>query len=361
MSYIFSKKLVANSRSCQREMTKQLAVLNEHRAKAENANGGLMMLLDVIANNDAQFKKSDLYVTANAARSPAEAYREFDQTTKMVQNPEGEFGTLMRVMNAARSVDIGKQVFEYRKASTAGLAKTSMSGQTGVNLDHVDYDYAGTVVPIHDTGFGRQWRDVEGMKSDGFDALVDDAREAELTLLRKADSYLFDGDADLVVKGNSWAGIKADPSVVQYTLNVDLSATASTPEAIRNEVQAARDVLRIDNNCSAPLKMGVSREIMSNFERPFSTADGTFGTILDYVGKLRGIEEIYEDSRLVDNEIVMFWADQQGFHAVIGMAMSTYAKPRQYHNSDYEFIKWMAAGFLAKVDYAGNKCALYGS
>lgn len=287
MSYIFSKKLAVN-KSDERMMKQQLVYLNSRREEGESNHGGLLGLLDVIANNDRSFEVSELYKAVNAARSPAEAYREFDQVTKAVQNPEGEFGTLMRLLAKGKSVDIGKQVFEYRKASTAGLANTSMSGQTGVNLDSVDYDYAGTVVPIHDAGFGRQWRDVEGMKSEGFDALVDDAREAELTLLRKADTYLFEGDADLVIKGNKWLGIKADPSVVQHTLNTDLSDEAATATAIRNEIKAARDVLRIDNNCKESLKLGVSREIMSNLERPFSDADSTFGTILEYVQKLRG-------------------------------------------------------------------------
>ena len=39
-----------------------------------------------------------------------------------------------------------------------------------------------------------------------------------------------------------------------------------------------------------------------------------FGTILDYVLKLRGISEIYEDSKLSGNELTMYYADEtQGF------------------------------------------------
>lgn len=360
MSLIFSKKLATNAAN-KRAMQVQWNTLQTYREAAEAGHGALMPLLDMIANNDKTFAQSELYLKVNAGRSPADAYLEFDQTTKMEQNPEGEHATLMRLMAKARSVDIGKQAFEYRKSSTAGTANSSLSGQIGVNLDHVDYSYAGTVVPIHDVGYGRRWRDVEGMKSDGFDAIVDDAAESELTLLRKMDSYLFEGDAAINIKGNVWLGIKNDPTVVQYTLNVDLSDETAAATAIRDEFRAARDVLRITNKCSKDLNVGVSQEIMSNLERPFSTADGTFGTILDYVLKLRGIGEIYEDSKLVGNEIVMYWADPQGFHSVIGMAMSTYAKPRLFHNSDYEFIKWAAVGFLAKTDYSGNKCALFGS
>ena len=119
----------------------------------------------------------------NAGRSPAEAYREFDATTKIEVNPMGEFATLTRLMQKARPVNIGKTLYEYRKSSDMDNGQTSMSGQIGVKLDHTDYGYAGVIVPVHDKGFGRSWRDVEAMRSEGFDALVDDAREAELGLV----------------------------------------------------------------------------------------------------------------------------------------------------------------------------------
>ena len=199
------------------------------------------------------------------------------------------------------------------------------------------------------------------MRAEGFDALVDDSRESERELMRTIENYMWDGDESINIKGNVWKGIKADPTVAQSSITTDLSASASTADAIRIEVRTQRDVLYIANNCTQPLKLGVSREIMSNWERPFSTNEGTFGTILDMVMRLRGISEVYEDSRLVGNQIVMYWDDQQGFHPVVGMGMSTYATPRVNHNDDFRFIKWAAVGFLAKTDYEGRKCALYGS
>ena len=143
----------------------------------------------------------------NAGRSPAEAYREFDATTKIEVNPMGEFATLTRLMQKARPVNIGKTLYEYRKSSDMDNGQTSMSGQIGVKLDHTDYGYAGVIVPVHDTGFGRSWRDVEAMRSEGFDALVDDAREAELGLMRTMNSFLFAGNAGLSVDGQKWLGL----------------------------------------------------------------------------------------------------------------------------------------------------------
>ena len=315
--------------------------------------------LQALRSNSLADMQQFLQLTGNAARTPAEAYREFDATTKIDQVPAGEYATLTRLMQKARSINIGKEVFEYRKSTTAGIGQTSMSGQIGVKADHVDYKYAGTVVPVHDIAVSRRYREVESMRSEGFDAMVDDNREAERSLFGVMNSYLWNGDETISLKGNVWLGIKNDPTVASATIGVDLSASSTTADEIRSEVARIRDILYITNNCTQGLRLGVSREIMSNWERPFTTNDAMFGTVDEYVGKLRGIVEIYEDSQLVGNQLTLYWDDQQGFHPVVGMGMSTYMVPRQFHNSDFTAIKWAAVGFLAKTDAQNRKCALY--
>lgn len=351
MSFIFNEQLASSPQ--------QLRIMNQQWREVTNMRQGsldsaILPLLGMTINHPL-----NLSIVGNAARTPAEAYREFDQTTKIEQVPAGEFATLTRLMGVSRSVSIGREVFEYRSASDAGRGQTSMSGQIGVKLDKVDHAYKGTPVPVHDTGFGRRWREMESMRAEGYDALVDDSRETERTLMRTIDNYLWDGDASVSLKGNTWLGIKNDPTVASATLAVDLSSSASAATDIRNEVQRVRDILYITNNCTEGLRLGVSREIMSNWERPFTVNDSLFGTIMDYVMQLRGITEIYEDSRLVGNQIMFAWMSQQGFHPIAGMAMSTYAIPRQTHNADFNFVKWAAMGFLSKTDYSGRTCALY--
>jgi len=294
----------------------------------------------------------------NAAQTPAEAYREFDSTTKIEARSQGEFSTLTKLLQVARSVNIGKEVFEHRKASKAGQGQTSMSGQIGIKMDHVDYKYAGTIVPIHDIGFGRTWREVESMRAEGFDALVDDSRETELSLMERLNGYMWDGDADIKVKGRSWLGIKGDPSIATATIGLDLSLAASSATDIQNEVKRIRDILRITNKCSQDLRLAVSQEIMSNWERPTSLADIGFRNILEFVMSLRGIKDVYEDPELSGNEFFMYWDSQEGFHPVVGMGISSYAVQRQAHNDDFNFVKWCAQGWLAKTDFTGNKCAL---
>lgn len=358
MSLVFNNAIKkAKPRSEQRAMDSQWEELCELRANSEK---DVKQLLKVTVNNGLDHDEN-LDVVGNAGVSPADAYREFDTTSKIDTVPAGEFATLTRLMQKARSVSIGREVFEYRQVSDAGIGQTSMSGQIGIKQDHVDFKYAGTVVPVHDTAWKRRWREMESMRAEGYDVMVDESRESERTLMETINKYMWEGNAALSVKGNQWLGIKNDPTVAQYSLTVDLSANATTAEKIRDEVRAARDALYIDNNCTNQLRLGVSREILSNWERVFSTSEGIYGTIEDMVARLRGIAEIYEDSELTGNQIVLFWDDQQGFHPVVGMGISSYAVPRVYHNDDFQFIKWAAVGFLAKTDYKGRKCALYGS
>ncbi len=347
--------LILNAKLANSNAEKRIMIAQWNEVQALRSGASLQAMKDFINNTGA------MNLETNAAQTPAEAYREFDSTTKIEMVPAGEHATFSRLMQKARPVSIGRQVFEYRRSSDTDTGQSSMSGQIGVKMDHVDYSYAGTIVPIHDKAYGRNWREVEGMRADGFDATVDDARECERKLITTMDDYLWDGNANLSLKGRVWLGIKNDTTVATATIGLDLSAGASAAQDIQNEVKRIRDILRITNNCVQQLRVGVSREIMSNWERSVALTDSTFGSILSFVETLKGIAEVYEDSRLVGNELVMYWDDQQGFHPVVGMGINSYAVPRQFHNADFNFIKWAAVGFLAKTDFSNRKCAIFGS
>ena len=340
MSIIFNDALYNKDSSAGRIMTQQKQTVIAFRKAGDAAHNAMI-------------------AATNVARTPSEAYREMDPTTKIEQVPAGEFALLSRVLGKVKPINLGRKLYEYRKASDMNKGQSSMTGSIGVKSDKVDYGYGGTVVPIHDKGFGIDHRDHLAMQAEGFDELVDYAREAELGLMRTKNDYLWVGNSSLVFKGSSWLGIKGDPTVATATIGVNLAASGSTADNIRAEVSRIRDILYITNNCTNPLDLVISREIASNWERPFSTADGNFGTIGDYVRKLRGIKEIYEDSNLVGEEITFLYNDQAGFHGVSGMAISTYAIPRPQYNSPFNYVKFCALGFVAKEDFSDRKCALY--
>jgi hypothetical protein len=342
MSIIFNAN-AAKTTPDKRAMTAQWNYLQGMRAPG---NPGVQELLKMAGNQGA---------------TPKDAYREFDSMTKIEPNPLGEFSTLTMALQFSKSVSLGRQAYEFRKSSRSGSAKTSLSPDVGLVTDQVDYKYQGTIIPFHQEGYGRSWQEVMQGRADAFDALADDAREADHNVLSKINDYMWNGDASLNVKGYSWLGLKLDPSVAQETLGVDLSSDATSYSDIFNEVKRLRDVLRITNNCSGGIKLAVSREIMSNWENLVDTANGSNINLLERIQKLRGIEEVYEDAELVGNEVAMFHMSQQGFHPVTSMAMSSFALPRDLPISDFNFMKIAGVGFMSKTSYEGKTCALFAS
>lgn len=347
----------------QRVLESQLREVNQQRIAAEASNGTMSELLrrtlGLKTNSGAEKYFDDQLMSVNSGLTPADAYREMDKVSEIVRNPIGEFATLGRVMGFSKSVDIGKQVLEYRKVSgLSNGAKTSMSGQTGVNIDHTSVSYAGTIVPIHDYGFGRGFREIAAMRADGYDALVDDAREADLVIRRKLVDYLWNGSS-LELKGNTWGGIKGDANVVQSTFTLDLLDPSTQPLDIYNLIKQNRDTLRIANNLGMEMDLVVSREFFSVMEQPFTLQQTGFGKLMDMLKSIDGIREIYADPQLTSNEFALLHIGFEGLSAVTGMALSTVAVPRQIYNDDFQFIKACATGFLARSDYNDNKACLY--
>lgn len=294
----------------------------------------------------------------NAGRTPADTYREFDSTTKIEVVAAGHLALLTRVLAVNKPVNIGKEVYEYRQASRSGTAVTSMSGQKTVTIDHTAYSYAGTIVPIHDEGFGRPWRQKAAMESEMFDALVDDAREAERTLMEHVEKYMFEGNST-VIKGAGWTGLRNDSSVIQATVAVDTTSTAVSGKVIRDEFKRLKDIIRITNKCTGNLVVGISNATAGRIELEFSEVNETGVTVQDMILKLSGISEVVEDASLADNEIVFLFIDEQGFHSVVGMPLSTYPEVRMSPRADFNFVKSTAVGFLAKQSKAGLKTALF--
>lgn len=299
----------------------------------------------------------------NAALTPADAYREMDAISKEEMNVYGEFGTLDKVLGVNKSVNIGRQVYNYRQISSMDQnGSTSMSGNQGIALDHTGAKYEGAIVPIHDQGYGRNFRELEAMRADGYDALVDDARESRLALMRRVNSCLWNGAKDkqgqfIVVDGKQWKGLKGDSSVVQTTYTGSL--LTGTGAEIRDIIRGLRDQLTITNNCAKGLKLAISQGVASSWEREYSAADGTFGTIKDWIARLDNIDEIYVDGTLIGEECAINYVALDGLHSITGMAMGSFALPRNLYNSDYNFMMAMATGFMARQSYAGKKCALY--
>lgn len=119
------------------------------------------------------------------------------------------------------------------------------------------------------------------------------------------------------------------------------------------------DTLRITNNVGRDITFYVSREIMSNFQRYFSTSDVGFGTILQSLLNLNGVAAIKEDAQLSGNELIGVVLDSQFIRPLVGMAVTTVPLVRSNPFDNYNFVTWSNVGLEIKTDYTGKSGVLY--
>lgn len=350
---IFSKKIIGNSRSGQAQWQ---AVVGARRGYAAN---------EVMHAN--ALRAAGLQV--NTGLIPQDVYQEFDNVTvERFRSDDGDT-FLNDLLPLSRSVNIGRLIHKFRRASDAGVTQTSMTGQIGVKFDQVEYSYDGTLIPIHDTGFFRNWREWNAQQAEGFDALIDDQRESVAALRRKLADVFLDGatDADgnyIVLDSIDWQGMRNDSRVAQVDLgaggiNFDFTDTTKTYEEIEAAFKQVRDVLWIDNNCEKDAVYYISREIGSNFERYSSEYVSSSNKIIQRLSSLMGVADMKTSSKLSGNEMMAFPLDGMSVRPIVGMGVNTVAMPRPVYNSNYEFVVWGAIGFQVITDYLGQYCSLF--
>lgn len=296
-----------------------------------------------------------------AAIIPQDVYREFENQTKVIMRAPNL--TLMQdLMPLAKTLPVGKLEHVVRKASDSGIVTSSLGGQVTNQLDKADYDYDSSIKVIHQTGYGREWMEMEGQRSEGFDGLIDDNANAVRAIADKVASHIYDG-ADVSFKGVSAYGIKTSSKVQAVDLgasglNIDFSTSTDT-SAIRSAFIDVRDNLRITNNAMGDITFYVSREIASNFQNFFSTADTGFGTIKDALLRIDGVADIKEDASLSGNEMVGMILDSQFIRPLVGMATSTVPIQRTDPMANYNFLVWTQVGLEIRTDYAGRTGVMY--
>lgn len=311
--------------------------------------------------NKSQSAQAEMYGNA-AAIIPQDVYREFESTTKEIMRAPN-LTLLNDLLPLAKALPVGKVEHIYRRVSTGGTVTTTLNGNGGATLDKVDYDYQSSIKVIHETDFGRAWMEMEGQRSEGFDALVDDQADKVRIMQEAIADHIYNG-VDVTFKGTTAYGIKTAAGTVDVDLDasgldVDFSASATTADNIRAGWIALIDQLRITNNVARDITFYVSREIMSNFQRFYSTSDIGFGTILQSLLGIRGVAAIKEDAMLSGNEVVGVVLDSAFIRPLVGMGVSTVPLFRGNPMDDYNFKVWSNVGLEIKTDFAGRSGVLY--
>lgn len=315
------------------------------------------------AAHNAQFLGANAAFRGNAAAIiPQDVYREFESQTKQLMRAPN-LTLLNDLLPLAKGLPVGKVEHIYRQASDSGVVVTDLEGTSPVELDKADYDYDSTIKVVHKTGFGRSWMEMEGQRSEGFDGLVDDQANSVRLMQETIADHIYNG-VDVTFKGTSADGIKDSSKTVSVDLDasglsIDFTSSSATASDIRAAWISLVDALRITNNVTQDITFYVSREIMSNFQRYFSTSDVGFGTILQSLLNLNGVAAIKEDAQLSGNEVVGLVLDAQFIRPLVGMAVTTVPLVRSNPFDNYNFITWSNVGLEIKTDYDGRSGVLY--
>lgn len=299
-----------------------------------------------------------------AARIPQDTFRDFDRTIKRVM--AGDEGSNIVSMLPVRQLPVGKIVAEYARASDSGSAQATISGRAAHKLDRAAYDYDGALVLIHDDAFGRQWREVEAMRTEDFDALQDDQANSVRAVQRSVNNHVFNGVADVTYKERDAYGIKNSGNTQALDLgasaqNVDLTSGATTYADCEKVFIAALKALQgAANNVEMDITFGVSSDIWFNLLRT-GTNDSEFETFLSGLRKIPGVADIVRTNgtQLTGNEFIAWANSDQYIQIQSGMAVNTQPVVRQMFNDPFNFVTWGAAGLLIKADSAGRSGVLY--
>jgi len=314
------------------------------------------------AHNAQHLPANGMYHGNAAAIIPQDVYREFESQTKQLLRAPN-LTLLNDLLPLAKALPVGKVEHIYRQASDSGVVVTDLEGTTPVEMDKADYTYDSTIKVVHKTGFGRSWMEMEGQRSEGFDGLVDDQANSVRLMQETIAGHIYNG-VDVTFKGTAAAGIKNSAKTVDVDLdasglNIDFTSSSATATDIRSAWISLVDSLRITNNVSNDITWYVSREIMSNFQRYFSTSDVGFGTILQSLLNLNGVADIKEDAQLSGNELIGVVLDAQFIRPLVGMAVTTVPLVRQNPMDNYNFLTWSNVGLEIKTDYDSRSGVLY--
>lgn len=358
MSWIFSKSQMAANSLNSTNLQKQYAMLKAARAAHDTQE---QLLANSIAGVGGY---QSLGFAANSGRIPADVWRSMDaRTAELLRQPN--LTLLTDLLPLAKSLSIGKIYEEYRIGSNAGNARSSVSGEVQILNDKTAYTYDGNVIPVHADGWSRDFREVAGMQSEGFDGLMDDQANCVRTLQDKLADYMYNGDASVVFNAKQGYGVKNHPNTLQVSLgagglNINL-ATSNDGVAIRNAFKAIRDSLRITNAVNGQVTFYVSRAILSNLEQAWNSANASNVTVLDMVRRLEGVAAVKEDASLTGNQAICVCLEDRFIRPLVGMAVGTYAIPRVMFNDPHRFYAACAVGLEIRKDSTGKAAVAYAS
>lgn len=300
-------------------------------------------------------------LTGNAAADLTPRFwLDLDQaTTELMGQTLDPLFTML--MGLSRSVHIGKLVHAYRKLGAIDQGETSLTGQITHLMGNVGASYDGVVIPVHTKAFGRQWREVEGQRSMGYDDLADDQAASVREVQRLMAENFMSGKAGLNYQGYNSTGLRNNPNVKAVGLTVDFTDPAATFADMQTQFVSFLANLRGRNNrLTEASRVFISPEIEQNWQRISGpqTIDRTYWRVLAETAGVASIETSY---LLTGNEVLAVVPNRAYIYPVTGMAVTTTPVPRLRPFDDWQFITWSASALVVKSDAEGRTGVIFGT
>lgn len=301
---------------------------------------------------------------ANAIEFDPQFWTRIDRDTmQLIEARQGQNAFLADAMSVSKSVPIGMIANIYRRYGAEFEAQSSLDGNHSKPVTGSQYDYDGSLVPIHTSSFKLAWREYEGMKEAGMSSLEDDQQSSVRAVRKKLiDSFMF-GTQDLY-KGVKNYGIANSPNTLAIDLgatghNFDFTDTSAAYADIYNALtRVLNELYGRNNQAEGEITLYVSGEIYENWER-LRDAIHTDGSILSSIMKMSKIKNVVKLHELENNEMLGVIWDRQYVQMLVGMPLSTVPIERKTPMDNYQFLTWTAAGLQIRGDYNNRGGAFY--
>lgn len=343
MSLIFTKELVTNSahvKQAYKELNQRREMFNINQ-KAMAKNYGTS-----IAANQAAIISKDYWREVEAV------------TTRVVRQPGiNEFLTEMMAM--ATPIAIGKTAALYRTSSDAGAETVvTMSGQVPANMDKVLYDTEGDLVPILKNGYGVEWREMQGMSTEGLDIMADSQEAVTAKMMRDMANGFLNG-YDITHNGYEAKGLTNHKNTQQIAVpTLDFGIGGSTNDEIIKffTEQFAKDL--DDQYIDSKIALWVSPDIKRRLAVPLSTSMGfKGGTLEQEILAFGRVEAFKQTFLLVGNHMVGYEKSGMFVRPRVAASLGSYMVPRNDPHANYQTMLWSAVGLQIKADFNGKKKA----
>lgn len=308
----------------------------------------------------------------NAAMFPQEIYTELDTVTKELMLDDDGMTLLNDLEGLSKNVNIGKIIAEYRRYDAKGFeARTSLDGQHSKPVGRGSHNFDGTLVPVHSTGIGASWREYEGMRTAGFDQLIDDQRFAVRTIRERMSLQLMEGSPDLEFKGRTALGIKNSDNVLAFDITTQVTGGTllTGPNGlIRDAFRAVINALLANNNNAVgKVDFYLSPEIYARMSEIYVAVDGSGQpvvltnqeTVLDVLKRLPDVGEIKKDTNFTGDEFTAGVRRAEYIQPVVGMPVTTVPIERRHPQDEHQLLVWCAFGVQIKADADGRSGWLY--